>query len=87
MHTCITNYIKKYWKVFYQQNYEHTAHLTTGVSPAAKMFEDGKQTHFPKKRISEEECIKARSRKNGLKPETAAQINCSKYRKKDDIKE
>ena len=56
------------------------------VFPAAKMFGDDKQTYFPKKRISEEECIKARSRNNGLKPETAAQINCSKYRKKDDIK-
>ena len=46
------------------------------------MFRDVKQTHFPTKPITEEECIKPRSRDNGLKQQRRKQINCSKYRKK-----
>ena len=50
------------------------------------MFRDYKQTYFPRKPITEEECIKARSRENGSKQQRTEQINCSKYQKEDDIK-
>ena len=46
------------------------------------IFRDDKQTHFPRKPITEEECIKARNRDNGLKQQRTEQINCSKYQKK-----
>ena len=49
------------------QNYRDTPHPTTGVSPAAMMFRDDKQTYFPRKPITEEECMKARNRENRLK--------------------
>ena len=68
------------------QNYIDTPHPATGVSPAAMIFRDYKQTYFPRKPITEEECIKARSRENGLKQQRTEQINCSKYQKEDDIK-
>ena len=77
---------KKALKSFLQ-NYRDTLHPATGVSPAAMMFRDDKHTHFPRKPITEEECIKARNRDNGLKQQRTEQINCSKYPKEDDIKE
>ena len=69
------------------QNYRDTPHPPTGVSPAAMMFRDDKQTHFPRKPITEEECIKVRNRDNGLKQLRTEPINCSKYRKEDDTRE
>ena len=69
------------------QNYRDTPHLATGVSPAAMMFRDDKQTHFPRKPITKEEFIKARNRDNGLKQHRTEQINCSKCQKEDDIRE
>ena len=51
------------------------------------IFRDDKQTHFPRKPITEEECIKARNRDNGLKQQRTERINCSKYQKKNDIRE
>ena len=77
---------KKALKSFLQ-HYRDTPHPATGVSPAAMMFRDDKHTHFPRKPITEEECIKARNRDNGLKQQRTEQINCSKYPKEDDIKE
>ena len=67
------------------QNYRDTPHPATGVSPAAMMFRDDKQTLFPRKSITEEECMKARCRDNKLKQERTEKINCSKYRKEDEI--
>ena len=49
------------------QNYRDTPHPATGVSPAAMMFRDDKQTDFPRKSITEEECMKARNRDNRSK--------------------
>ena len=51
------------------------------------IFRDDKQTHFPRKPITEEECIKARNRDNGLKQQRTEQINCSKYQEEDDVRE
>ena len=61
------------------QNYRDTPHPAAGVSPEAMRFRDDKQTQFPRKPITEEECIKARSRDNRLKQQRTEQINCSKY--------
>ena len=69
------------------QNYRDTPHPATGVFSAVMTFRDDKKTHFPRKSITEEECIKARIRDNGLKQQRTKQINCSKYRKEDDIRE
>ena len=51
------------------------------------MFRDDKQTKFLRKPITAEECIKARTRDNRLKQQRTEQINCSKQRKEDGIKE
>ena len=51
------------------------------------MFRNDKETHFSRKPITEEECIKARNRDNGLKQQKTEQIKCSKYRKEDDLRE
>ena len=58
------------------QNYRDTPHPATGVSSAAMIFRDDRPTHFPRKQITDEECIKARNRDNGLKQRTE-QTNCS----------
>ena len=60
------------------QSYKDTPHPATGVYPVATMFRDDKQTKFLRKPITEEECIKARSRDNRLKQQRTEQINCSK---------
>ena len=69
------------------QSYRDTLHPATGVSPGAMMFRDDKQTNFPRKPITEEECIKERNRDNRLKQQRTEQISCSKYQKEDDIRE
>ena len=51
------------------------------------MFRNDKETHFSRKPIIEEECIKARNRDDGLKQQRTEQFKCSKYRKEDDIRE
>ena len=75
MHTCITKQ-KKALESFLQ-NYRDTPHPATGVSSAAMIFRDDRPTHFPRKQITEEECIKARNRDNGLKQQRTEKINCS----------
>ena len=75
LHTCITKQ-KKALESFLQ-NYRDTPHPATGVSSAAMIFRDDRPTHFPRKQITEEECIKARNRDNGLKQQRTEKINCS----------
>lgn len=51
------------------------------------LFRDDKHAHFPRKPITDEDHMKAKKRDIDLKQQRTEQINSSKYRKEDDIRE
>ena len=67
------------------RTYQQTPHPATDIPPANMLFQDGINTHFPRKSSSEIDVRESRKTDHESKVANQARVNSSKYRKQSSI--